>query len=513
MNAHASDPQSTDSDDRRALRWSVYLLLIALAVGQAAGKILAVNSVDLARLESHRIAKTLDQDRQRYAEHGLEGEKLEQRLADREAELEQRLRLQRPFLSANDRSRWMAIRALTEQGDFEIERYFEEPTWDTIDMVQHRGRDGELHLYSSKPPLLMVLLSAPYWAVMQTTGMTLGTHPYEVGRGLLLLCNGGALLVMLLAVAVMIERLGSGDLGRIFAMATCSLATMLTAFTPVLNNHLFAAAATAVACACWTKLIAAAAPRVTTSVWTGAAAAFAAACELPALALVGCLFLSLAAHRSRETLVGFLPAALVVGVAFFATNYWAHNTIYPPYSFRSETDPDSNWYDFEYTVSGKTRDSYWRNPSGVDRGEASQATYALHSLVGHHGVLSLTPVWLLCLAGGGMLLLRPGAGREFAIGTALITIACLVFYLGLRPQADRNYGGMTSGFRWLFWMAPMWGALLPPAVEWCRRSKIGYVVCLVVLGLSATSAAYPTWNPWSHPWVYRWLEHLGFQLL
>ena len=67
--------------------------------------------------------------------------------------LRNELRLQRPFLSANDRSRWMTIRSLVEHGTYEIDEIVGQPTWDTIDMVQHRGRDGELHLYSSKPPL------------------------------------------------------------------------------------------------------------------------------------------------------------------------------------------------------------------------------------------------------------------------------------------------------------------------------------------------------------------------
>jgi len=48
--------------------------------------------------------------------------------------------------------------------------------------VQHRGADGELHLYSSKPPLLATILAGEYWLVHQATGWTLGENPYEVGR-------------------------------------------------------------------------------------------------------------------------------------------------------------------------------------------------------------------------------------------------------------------------------------------------------------------------------------------
>jgi len=93
----------------------------------------------------------------------------------------------RPFLSANDRSRWLTIRSLAERGTFAIEDFAAEPGWDTIDAVVHPDKDGKLHLYSSKPPLLSVLLAGPYWLATQMTGWTLGDHPFFLGRIMLLL--------------------------------------------------------------------------------------------------------------------------------------------------------------------------------------------------------------------------------------------------------------------------------------------------------------------------------------
>ena len=500
------------NDERKHLRWLIYALLIALALGQAAGKILAVNSVDRLLLEQRRISQAVERFRQSQQEKGIQGDKLDQLVAKKQAEYEERLKLQRPFLSANDRSRWMSIRALAEYGDFEIERFFEEPTWDTIDMVQHPGRDGALHLYSSKPTLLSVLLTGPYWLVIQSTGMTLGTHPYEVGRFLLLLINGGALCTLMIASAAIIERIGEGDFGRIFAVGCLSHATMLSAFMPVLNNHLIAAALTAVVCYLWIRLQSSEQTHIGVSFLAGIAAGLLAASELPALVLAGVVTLVLSAARFKETLLGYLPGLLIMAGLFFATNYWAHNTIYPPYAFRSTTNSEANWYKFEYTVNGKTRQSYWHQPRGVDRGEKSPKVYAFHSLVGHHGLFSITPVWLLSVVGGSLLLMRSGSQRTLAWITLFVTLACLIFYLGTRPQQDRNYGGMTSGFRWLFWLAPLWAALLPAAAERMKTSRLGLAVCLVLVGLSVMSASYPTWNPWTHPWLYIWLEHLGFDL-
>src|SRR5262245_40982775 len=156
------------SEDRFArLRWGVYAVLIAVAVGNMSGRLLAVNSVDKAQLESFRIKERLDRERAQLAEEGVTGEQLQERLAALEARLQNQLRLQRPFLSANDRSRWMTIRSLVEHGTYEIDRVVGEPTWDTIDMVQHIWRDGKAHLYSSKQSILGTILVGECW-IMHT---------------------------------------------------------------------------------------------------------------------------------------------------------------------------------------------------------------------------------------------------------------------------------------------------------------------------------------------------------
>src|SRR5262249_48506377 len=151
-----------------------------------------------------------------------------------------------------------------------------------------------------------------------------------------------------------------------------------------------------------------------------------------------------------------------------------------------------NWYDYEYYVEGikgpVKRESYWRDAEkkGVDRGEKSRIAYAFHVIAGHHGVFSLTPVWLLSVAGiwllwrqrrgldQGMQVLGVedsaqaakrnslSVGPDLAIFVAAITSVCLVFYL-LRPIEDRNYGGVSAGFRWMFWFAPLWLVTMLPA--------------------------------------------------
>jgi len=250
------------------LRRTVYVLLITVGTGVMLGRIFAVDKVDEAAVQEYRIRKALSRKREALSkvwvnkqakqlrQQGLEGEalqrevekRLEEELNREEARLRSLIRMQRPFLSANDRSRWCTVRALVEAkmrvegAPYSIDKVVREPTWDTIDMVKHDG-----HLYSSKPPLLPTLLAAEYWLIHRLTGATLGTHPYAIGRFMLVTVNVVPLLLCFLLLAELVERLGTTDWGRMFVMGAAVFGTFLTTFAVVINNHLPAAVSTAIA--------------------------------------------------------------------------------------------------------------------------------------------------------------------------------------------------------------------------------------------------------------------------
>jgi hypothetical protein len=197
----------------------------------------------------------------------------------------------------------------------------------------------------------------------------------------------------------------------------------------------------------------------------------------------------------RPTLVAYLPTFLIVAAAFFATNWLAHDSLAPPYAHKE-------WYDYP--------ESYWNNRQGIDEGEPLRATYALNVLVGHHGIFSLTPIWILSVWGtAAWLLSSDRSRRELAALVGAIAVVCLAFYIGFLPQHERNYGGMTSGFRWMFWCAPLWLVVMIPAADRLARSTIGQAIAAVLLSFSVLSASYPTWNPWTHPWLYNWMHWCG----
>jgi hypothetical protein len=502
-------------DSRAALRRMVYWILIVLGTGLMLGRIFAVDSVDMEGLERYRIEQIrgeLEAKRARLQQQGAAENRIRRELARTEAELRRRAELRRPFLSANDRSRWATLRALVEPemrvpgAPYAIDKVLDEPGWDTIDLVKHDG-----HLYSSKPTLLPTLLAAEYWVIHKLTGRTLGEEPYAIGRFMLVTVNVLPLVLYFWLLARLAERRGTSDWGRIFTLAAATVGTFLTTFAVVLNNHVLAAVTTLVCLDCLVRILIDGDRRLRWFALAGLAAALTATNELPAMAFFAAVLVGLMWKAPKQTVLAFAPAALAVAAASLATNWIAHGTLSPPYAHRSKTDPADNWYEFTYERNGKLYHSYWKNPVGVDRGEPSQPKYVFHALVGHHGVFSLTPVWILSFVGMGLWLARPPDPRlrELALLVAGVTLVCLVFYLFVLGERDRNYGGMSSGFRWMFWFAPMWLVTMLPALDRMAGRKWLRGLALAMLLVSVMSASYPTWNPWTHPWLWDLLRYMG----
>jgi len=513
-----------------------------------------------------------------------------------------------PFLSANDRSRWCAIAALTQDGRWEIDKYLEildskgkSKIWNTIDMVRHRGDDGVEHSYSSKPPLLTLMYAAICKPITVICGKTLTDDPFLIGRLTMIVANLIPLVLWWLWLQRWIERNVADAWVRWILLNTTLWGTFLTSFVATLNNHLHGAILFTISLALAWEIIQNSQQGRTTS-WSawlsvGISAALTVACELPALAWAAALGGILLFADWKRMLVGFGIGSAAVALAFLGTNFWAHGDWRPPYSHRGlgplianvRTSPESSvggsseapavadviaaidttvhpnlklspnsivtsarldavkqildeatgvrvaakrtgegwniyawddWYDYPK--------SYWlpENKKGVDRGEPDRWSYLMHFTIGHHGVFSLTPIWLWSMVGGAIwiqsgrrALVKHAVDEPYSAGTfkgwvlsergmaaalMAVTLVCVAFYTS-RDVVDRNYAGVCSGFRWLFWMIPAWLWLAVPAIERSSKSRTLRCLVYVALGISVLSATLPWPNPWSHPWPYRLL--------
>lgn len=501
-----------------------------------------------------------------------------------------------PFLSANDRSRWTAIAALTEDGKWEIDRVIEildskgkSKIWNTIDMVRHQGTDGKEHYYSSKPPLLTAMYAVMCKPVMMITGKKLTEEPFLLGRIIMVLVNILPLMLWWIWFHRWLNSNVSDEWSRFMLLNAALWGTFLTTFAATLNNHLHGALFFTMSLALVWQI--AKASRLgqpqSWAVWfgCGVCAGLTVACELPAMAWAAAAGGILLLVDFRKFVLGYGIGSAIIAVLFLGTNYWAHQDLRPPYSHRGigasigtipkgdgEKEPISakvvelankvtlsgsrnyeltdqakfiaarnpgvlqfidesvgqrvavkdtgkewtvyrwdDWYDYPK--------SYWLpgNTKGVDMGEKNRAWYIMQFMVGHHGIFSLTPFWLLSIVGAWFWLakrsqdsatnlngIRAFATSDAGMAAALVavTLACFVFY-GARSVEDRNYAGVCSGFRWVFWLVPAWLWLSVPAVEYASRSVAMRRFVSIALLISIMSATIPWPNPWSHPWPFR----------
>ena len=491
-----------------------------------------------------------------------------------------------PFLSANDRSRWCTIAALVSQGTYQIDAYIFEDgnpgrrsAWYSIDVVRHRGADGQLHYYSSKPPLLPTLYAGVYWLIRTATGWDLLHEPFAVARSMLILVNLVPLVIFWWAFLKWFSWRVEDPWSNLVMACMVVLGTFLSTFVITLNNHLPAAMGIALSVWCLDRIAIRNDRRWRWFVLCGLGTSFGAANELPALSWVAAAGAVLMFVAPKGTLLGYLPALLPVALGFFGTNYLAHGELAPAYAHR---DAGEKLFEFETAQAGQLqvaeviaalqahgiyasqsgslrparreftfefldevnqrqfalrvpRDagrtvalhewgdwydypgSYWAGPKqGVDQGEPSRVTYAFHCLVGHHGILSLTPFWLLSILGGLLVWERRKTVNIFrdphllaAAAMLATTAVVLAFYIS-RDLEDRNYGGMTSGLRWTFWLIPLWLWLASQSFYGSLpRYRSIRVAIEVLVAISVFSAVFPWGNPWTAPWLERVLSYIG----
>jgi hypothetical protein len=517
---------SSQFESHPPLRQLGYMLLITLSLGQGMGRILSTELVLEPSLHRPPGPAPASDTRRIWSPDPPIG---------------------MPTFSSNDRVRWATVRALVQHGTYEIGKRTEFPPVPGMDVPTHNvillGRlhahaaqvltggphvpfpppvyldsgilfengygsvDRILHperksFYASKPPLLPTLLAGLAWVLKASFGLTLEQHPWAVVRILLVVVNVLPWAIFLCLLCRLVDRLGITDWGRITVVAMAALGTYLSTFITNLNNHTIGAWSALFAL--YPLLMLKLEPDVQPKWWrfalAGLFAAWTTCNELPAASFGLLLFLWSLWHWPRQTLFAFVPAAALPVVSFLYTNYLAIGELMPAYEKFG-----SIWYNYP--------GSYWANKRGIDAANDPLPLYLFHLLLGHHGIFSLSPIFLL--AGLGMLsswkLHSEMPTQTMLQRMTLVLTVLLVLFYGVwvyYAQNTRNYGGWTCGPRWFFWLTPFWLLSMVPIVDSLSRSRLGRGIVYVLLFFSVLSVAYPAWNPWRHPWLYNLREAL-----
>jgi hypothetical protein len=433
-----------------------------------------------------------------------------------------------PSFGSNDRARWATVKAIVEEQTYVIGRRVDDeeakdgyrdegilftPGFGSVDVVLHPQRR---EFYSTKPPLLTQLAAAEYWVIHRVFNKNLTEHRWETVVPILLVTNVLPLVLALWLFSRFLHQYGKSDWGRLFVFAVACFGTFLPTFATTLNNHVPAACCVVFA---MFAMLAPVRPRksadrevpgipvdetdprslrnpvrlILIGVFTGLAACM----DLPAAALGGVIAL-MVLRSSFKGLIWFVPALLLPLAVQAYINYKAVGIWEPVYSkFGTE------WYEYAGSHWAKR---HLPNPQGIDFASEPKHVYAFHLLFGHHGLFSLTPVWLLALVGMGMPLTRQRPAAWLHYASFFILLVVVVFYI----WRTNNYGGWTSGPRWLFWLTPLLLMSLLPMADVLSRWKPARWFGYLCLAVSAFSATYPWANPWRHPWIYQLCEYMGW---
>lgn len=401
----------------------------------------------------------------------------------------------RPLQSANDRSRWCTVWSLVERGTFQIDEIRQAAGWDSIDIIYDGG-----HFYSTKPPLLTVIVAGVTWIVQRTTGWTLLDQTQQVTAAVLFIVNIIPFALSLGLLSRLLDRVARTYWCRLFLLSAAAFGTLVTPFLMTLNNHTVAVVGVVVCLYGLERLLSQEVPSAWSFVLCGVGAGWACANELPAASL-GLLTFALAVRRSvLKTACWYAPAALLPLAAFLATNVIATGSLKPTYASYGSAK-------YNFVIDGVP--SYWMDPDGVDRNIDSPAVYFLHCTIGHHGIFSLTPLFLLGIVG----LLMSGRVESPSLRTiirsgALLTVAVVGFYM--TRVENYNYGGVSCALRWAMWLIPFWLLATIPIVDAAAsRAPLRWLE-YGLLAASMISAWLPINNPWQQPWLFRRMEAMGW---
>ena len=456
-------------------------------------------------------------------------------------------------LSSNDRSRWLTVRSLLENGTYVIgtrdknafaasavslvginqpgiDQSFAIPAlllagkqariasdkgllfedgWNSIDRVL---KPDTLEFYSSKPPLFPTLLAGWTWALGKITGWTLKEEPAAVIRTTLFFLNIIPFMLYLGFLASIIFRLTDSGWVRIVLVAAAAFGSLVTPFLITLNNH--TPVVFLVTFALW-ALLSNRSPGWETACLSGAACGLAFTMELPSLAFLGAILVLWLDRRQPITLAIFLASASVFIGSLVLLNYVSIGSFLPAYS-----EFGGPWYDYEGS-SWHPYDNFGNLKRNIDFARRNmgqtRAEYTFHLLLGHHGLFSLTPIFVLSLWGGLIWLFGSKNGNATTGETpvtpklALTSLGLTGILIGFYLYKSDNYGGMSCAPRWLMWLTPFLLLSAIPALEKLKDSRPGRAVALFLLSVGIFSASWPAWTPWKLPWIYDLIVWLGWR--
>lgn len=381
------------------------------------------------------------------------------------------LSLSQTASQCNPSSRFATIESLVHRGTFIID---DSRFSDTSDKVMIEG-----HSYSSKPPMLSVLSSGAYFIFSKVTGITFDTDEQTSIRFISLLVGGLPYLLLLYFFYRLLLLWTDSDRTVALGLLVFTFNFIGLGYAASLNNHTPAAVCLFISFYFAFRIRNSCDDRSIHWLLSGFLAGLAATFEFWSGFFCISFALYLASKDLRRTLILFLPAVFLPVAGHFILTLIITGSLLPIY-----LRPDL------YQFAG----AYWQNPVGIDALHEPKYIYFFHIILGHHGFLSMTPVFFLA----GWSIWTSISHKTCRYAEALVIgvpLTVTVLFLGIKT---RNYGGICAGLRWMIVVMPL---LFLFVTEWIDRHRSGRALILLAI-LTMIGLAVMVDIPWANagPW-------------
>lgn len=334
-------------------------------------------------------------------------------------------------VSTNPRSRLITVERLLEAGTFA--HYSENDTTpfelsaDAV-MIDHK-------LYSSKPPIYPTMMAIQSWPLKLITGWNFYERQKDFVRYLVIINQVLPYAAMLLVVLFLGMQMTEDRWTLAFLTAGMSIGLLPFAYVPVINNHVPAAIMLMVAYAVFYFIRHKGWESNGAFFGFGLLAGMAGMFDLPGLAFVAIFTGLLALHRPRKTwlVLAGITVPILISISLF---YGISGSPLPFYL-------QKGLYNYEGSFLAEDR--------AIRTFTEPRLNYLFHSILGHHGILTMSPVILIGIIGLVSGVVKKEASRMEFAGIGLFVLAVLVFVV----SRTYNYGGWCMGMRWYILFMPL----------------------------------------------------------
>jgi hypothetical protein len=381
--------------------------------------------------------------------------------------------------NANTGSRYATIQALVDQGTFYIDRtqYVR-----TID----KYKVGD-HFISSKPATLPTIGAGVYWVYQALTGKTIARYEGDVVRTVSFFTGGVGHVLFLIYFYRLSRLLFRRQLSVMVAMAGACFAYLGVGYATHINE-LSTAGALGI---CGLYYAVRIRHERDAKPWhwplAGLVLGLLPAIDMPGMAISGALALYLFSYDKKKTLLWFLPALLPGLIVHLFLTYEISGSFRP----------------FYFNSALKTfKQFYFKQPGGIDGLNEPKWLYAFNTLLGHHGLFSMTPIYCF----GGYELVRSLAKRRL-LAESLVCAASVLAFLIFFIWRTRNYGGWCVGMRWYVPIMPLLLLYFGVWIDRVRVTRLLWALVLLCFSVSCFNVQDALSSPFQYSVWHNWLEN------